>query len=165
MKRVMVLMALFLSMLQASTAYAIQEHYNGNPNYPMIFNHQGVVVYVDKTSIAQQIYAPPFYRLAIAVFRSINGGTGPVENYHAVTFDYDYAHTEMNFNDKGSREWLDPLFESERPNYGLMVMGEAAFYIEYGIKFYGRYMWKSKNTGEYRTEFDNDFYDILDNKQ
>lgn len=46
-----------------------------------------------------------------------------------------------------------------------MRIGEAAFYIEYDIKFYGRYMWKSKDTGEYESDLEDEFYEILDGKR
>ena len=158
-------MTVLLMVLMMPTAYAFQEHYNGNLNYPMVAVHQGVAVYVDKTSIVQKLYNPPSYTLAIAVFCAADGGKGPVENYHAVTFDYDYANTRMYLNDRESREWLNPLFDSGRPHSGAMRLGEAAFYIEYGIKFYGRYMWKSKDTGEYDSDLEDDFYEILDGKR
>ncbi len=166
MKKMAALLTLLMVVFLMPTAYAdIHTHYNGNPNYPMVIFHQGHVLYVDKTSISVQLYEPPKYRLAIAEFYAPDDGNGPVTNYHSIVFDYDYDNTRMYFNDNGTLEYLDPLFESGRPNYKLMRAGEAAFYLEYGIKFYGRYTWMSENTGEYESDLPNEFYDVLRNER
>ncbi|MCI6232094.1 MAG: hypothetical protein MR630_05745 [Selenomonas sp.] len=156
------LMVAFIMLCLAATANAnIQMHYAGNPNYPMVSVHQGHVLYVDKTSISVQLYNPPQYRLAIATFYAPDDGHGPVSNYHSVSFSYDYDCPAMYSDANEYHEYIDPAADSGRPNYELLRIGEAAFYIEYGIKFYGRYNWKSSNTGYYENHFPDEFYATL----
>ena len=145
----------------------IQLHYNGDPRFPMIDIHQGYVTYIDKTSLYVLLYAPPDYRVCVATFTASDYGKGPASNYQSYEFNYFYDDDDpyMFINRHGPRERLDPAGDIGYPNYFLMKTGEATFYLEYGIKFYGRHTWWSNSTKRYEKCLPDEFYDILDNKR
>ena len=163
--KVWLLITLFMLLAMPMASAEIQTHYNGNSDYPMVDLHQGYVTYIDKTSLYVRLYAPPNYWVSVVTFVADDYGNGTAFNYKSHEFDYVYNDPDMFINRNGPRERWYPLFEHGRPNYELMKIGEAAFYLEYGIRFYGRQKWLSKNTGTYEECLPDEFYDILDNKK
>ena len=155
MKKTMtfVLTTMFVTFLM-STAYAFnwRDHYNGDPNYPMVWGHTGVATYIDKQSVNVQSYDPPYYIIAVGVFVAPDGGYGQMSHYHVDRFFYNYNTTKMYLDkhpNTGDWEYLYPLYGHGAMNHESMSIGEAAFYTAYNMKFYGAYTWKDANGDQY----------------
>lgn len=170
-KKLSLLVTLMVTVfLLSSTAYAYDwcKHYKGDPNYPMVTGHTQVATFIDKSSISVQRYDPPYYVVAICVFYAPDGGYGQMYGYHVERFFYNNDTTKMYVDvtndellrdlDKSGWWYLCPLYESGTINYQFMTEGEAAFYTAYHMKFYGRYRWKSRYDGSYRTGLGDEFY-------
>ena len=68
MKKLCTVFFTLLLLTFASVASANYPYYlNGNSDYVRVDGHMGTAWYVDKTSLVNQMYAPPYYKLAINV--------------------------------------------------------------------------------------------------
>lgn len=119
-------------------------HYHGNHRYPLIWTdgRGDLSVYLDKNSLQCEEYNPPFYELSsIAALWVRDPNTsnahveGSPERYY---FKYNLRNRRMYFYNYDNHEWkyLNP--DEEGPDAGdpIIYIGDAAFYLDYGIEFY-----------------------------
>ena len=89
MKKLCTVFFTLLLLAFASVASANYPYYlNGNSDYVRVDGHMGTAWYIDKTSLVNQMYAPPYYKLAINVVTAksavgdendfYNGGEGEI---------------------------------------------------------------------------------------
>lgn len=151
---VSVLVGLFTVML-GSIAFAYPPHLGGDPNYIMCDGHMGTGYYLDRSSLVVQQYEPPIYRIAVNVVTVHDADAGRTEISNVRTFQFLYNYDEGNMyirgNVNGNTNWR---YLSPKGSYAetgvVMPAGEMAFYIAYGIPFYGK-----------AGGFSNSFYDRI----
>lgn len=169
MKRVLNVLCLLAMLLVASVSHGAspyEEYYNGDYNYPLIWGHQGMAWYLDKSSLVCQDYDPPCYTLAINVFLvpEAGGGSREISREQTMRFFYNLSDLKM-YVGRGtgaSDDWryLEPT-GSNAASGRSMYVGEAAFYINYGKKFYGSRTWYNSMLQENMSVFSDSFYEKL----
>lgn len=165
MKKLTAILCLLAALLIASVAQAssmYEDYYNGDDNYPLIWGHMGTAWYLDKSSLVCQDYNPPCYTLAINVISVENADRGNREISRVTTMRFFY-----NWNDRkmyvdrntGASDWryLKPTGSNAESGMSMYV-GEAAFYLDYGKKFYGSRTWYDSYLHRNVTVFNNSFY-------
>lgn len=166
MKRVLTLFCLLATLLIASVSHAAssyEEYYNGDYNYPIIWGRMGTAWYLDRSSLVCQDYNPPCYILAINVFWVPNADRGSREISHEKTMRFFYNLSELKMyvdRDTGfSDDWRYLKPTGSNAESGLpMHVGEAAYYINFGMKFYGSRTWYDSSIHKNRSIFGDSFY-------
>lgn len=153
MRKIFCMVVGLMVMMISSVAFANYPTYlNGDSNYILVDGHQGVAWYVDKSSLNVQEYNPPSYIIAINVVRAVsadgtedglyNGGEGTISGVETYRFVYEYDKKTMyrlsGTYGGGKLTYLDPN-GSWAQNGVALPTGEMAFYLAYGIPFYGCY--------------------------
>lgn len=106
----------------------------------------GTAWYVDKTSLVNQMYAPPYYKLAINVVTAksavgdendfYNGGEGEIVGVKTYYFYYNMDSDRMCVLDNnGDWRYLDPQGSWAATGVALSA-GQMAFELAYGRSFY-----------------------------
>lgn len=154
---------LVMSVAQASSLY--EDYYNGDENYPLIWGHMGTAIYLDKSSLVCQDYEPPCYTLAINIISVDNADRGNREISRITTlrFFYNWNDRKMYIDQKtGTSSWryLKPTGSNAESGM-VMYAGEAAFYLDYGKKFYGSRTWYDSFLNRNVTVFNDSFYTKL----
>ncbi|WP_432647736.1 hypothetical protein [Mitsuokella sp.] len=151
------------SMAQASSMY--EDYYNGDTNFPIIYGHMGTAWYLDKSSLVCQDYNPPCYTLAINVIVVPNADRGnrDISQVQTMRFFYNLSDLKMYVDrNTGSSDWRYLKPTGSEAESGLpMDVGEAAFYIDYGKKFYGSRNWYFPSLHKYLSVFPSSFYSKL----
>ena len=115
--------------------------WNGDKNYPLIWENSQVAWYLNKNSVTVKINDPPFFIITAQVVT-----TNDSETYE---FFFDEDDIDMRVFDKAIADW-QPLNPSEvtAANQHVIYAGEAVFYVTQGRKFYGNYLWKAEVDGK-----------------
>lgn len=109
------LFCLFLIPLSGQANY-IPDHLYNNSQIQLAYYHQGVGVYVDKTSIVNEYYNPPYYKLAanIIYYNWNNGHEGVL---HEETSHYTYNINDGSiYVDSSMRGSLGPYYDRPSRN-------------------------------------------------
>lgn len=109
------LFCLFLIPLSGQATY-IPDHLYNNNQIQLAYYQQGVGVYVDKTSIVNEYYNPPYYKLAanIIYYNWNNGHEGIL---HEETSHYTYnINDESIYVDSSMRGSLGPYYDRPSRN-------------------------------------------------
>jgi len=144
-----------------------QVHLNGDRNYIRVDSHMGTAWYVDRSSLNVQKYAPPEYIIAVNVVsaRSViddvddfySGGQGKIIEVKTHRFYYNWNTKRMYHDDNGKWTYLDPW--GDWAHTGIKKpAGEMAFYLAYGMKFYGTLEQYSSYYKKYYPCYDDEFY-------
>lgn len=138
------------------------DHINNNPNYILVDGHMGAAWYLDRSSLVVQKYAPPQYIIAVNVVTVQNADKGNTEisSVNTFRFFYNWDMKQMYRDKTGNDGWsyLNPK-GSWAENGVVMPAGEMAFYLAYGLKFYGSLKWYDKYTDRYYSVFNSSFYE------
>lgn len=118
-----------------------QEHLNGDPNFILVDAHMGTAWYVDRSSLNVQKYAPPQYIIAVNLVSVQDANRGNTAISSVVTRRYFYNwNTRAMYveRDLNSNDWRYLKTEAIWAETGITLpAGEMAFYLAYGLKFYG----------------------------
>ena len=142
MKKFLWSFVLLFATIFTSTAHAEYPDYlNGDRDYIIVDGQMGTGFYMKKSSLNVEQYAPPNYIIAADVYMVNNADRGNTSYSSVKTWRvrYDWNNRAMyvRTNDGGWR-YLDPNADHAH-TFVALPMGEMAFYILYGKKFYGTY--------------------------
>lgn len=141
-KLFLILGAILLFLIGATATAKVPMYFDNNPDVIFIYdNPAGTAFYLDKTSLVNEEYNPPYYKLAINVVCVPNASRGAT-NFYVVTkrFNYHYDYRSMFVLNPNTNRWR--LLKSHASNAeGAFdeCIGEAAFYLAYKIKFHDLY--------------------------
>lgn len=164
MKRIVSMICLLAVLMMASLAQAsgYEDYYNGDRNYPLVWGQMGVAWYLDKSSLVCQDYNPPCYTLAINVIvvPDADRGKRDISRVDTMRFFYNWNDRKMYVDQNtGSSDWRYLKPTGSNAESGLpMYVGEAAFYLDYGKKFYGSRSWYNSYLHKSVQVFSNSFY-------
>ena len=129
----LILFGLMLT-FQPSAQAAYPAHINGDHDYILTFGRQGVGYYVQRSSLNVEQYKPPIYILSIKVYYVNDADRGGTRLSQPTTlrFRYDWDSRAMYSDSAGKWNYIDPKQYASN-----VAIGEMAFYIAYGKKFYG----------------------------
>lgn len=137
-------------------------HINNNPNYILIDGHMGTAWYLDRSSLVVQKYAPPQYIIAanvVTVNRADEGNTD-ISSVRTLRFFYNWDLRQMYWDRTGNDGWSYLSPRGSWAETGIrMPAGEMAFYLAYGLKFYGSLKWYDRYNQRYYSTYDEEFYD------
>ena len=139
-KRIVPLFLMFAIMIVCNEALAdYPEHLNGNPNYILCDGHQGIGVYVDKSSLNVQEYNPPSYRIAINVVYVSDADRGGTRITGGDTREFLYNWDEKKIYERMNGRWkyLNPNGSRAEGAYRVRA-GEIAFQLAYNMHFGAR---------------------------
>lgn len=166
MKRVLTLFCLLATLLIASVSHAAssyEEYYNGDRNYPIIWGRMGTAWYLDRSSLTCEDYNPPYCILVIDVFSVSESSSGnqKISQAKPMRFIYDLndleIYTDRNTGFADDWRYLSPT--GSNAESGLpMYVGEAAYYINFGKKFYGSRTWYDSSIHKNMSVFSDSFY-------
>lgn len=163
---IIVLSSIIIS--NTSTSEANSKYLNDNHNYPLIFVQQGSFVFLDKTSLYVEKYAPPDYALvANIIIAPTFGRDGRMDNlitkkiHFFYYFDKSMNDREMYEIDESKNKVL--ISNTNRATYNMcsIAIGEAMFYVYYRIRFYGDISIYNNYTKLRESIMANGFYDNL----
>lgn len=142
-KKIFLILGAILLFLIGATANAkVPMYYDNNPNLILMYeNPSGTAFYLDKTSLVNEEYDPPYYKLAINVVCVPNASRGAT-NFYVVTkhFSYHYHYRSMFVLNPDTNLWRPlKLHASNAEGAVDEGIGEAAFYLAYKIKFHDLY--------------------------
>lgn len=140
---------------------------NGDRNYILVDAHQGTAWYLDRDSVYAELYQPPEYVMQLYVVKvdeMDKGNTAPNRMIH-LRLRYNLAQRAMYYDrtDKGTWQQLPPHGTWAQTGV-MMPAGEAAFYLFFGEKFYGRWSFPQERDGKivgHASPFASAFYDRL----
>lgn len=148
-----ILLATWWLMTSIAFADELPRFWNGDKNYPLVWENSGAAHYLDKNSIKVTINDPPYF---IITAQTVT--TSGRENYE---FFFDEDEPDMRVFDRAVADWryLNPC-ESTSTEKFPMYIGEAVFYVVQGRKFYGNYLWKTEVDGKinYADAFKDEIY-------
>lgn len=126
--------------------------WNGDKNYPLVWEDSQAAWYLDKNSIKVKVNDPPYFIITAQIVT-----TSGTETYE---FFFDEEEPDMRVFDKAVADWryLNPCELTPKEKYP-MYIGEAVFYVVQGRKFYGNYLWKTETNG--KINYDDEFNDKL----
>ena len=135
-----VCMCLFCGTFTANASFPT--HLNGDSNFILLATQpqSGTAWYADRSSLVVQKYEPPQYIIAINVCMVPNADKGNTSISNVVTnrFFYNWKMKKMFTDRNGDSNWR--YIAPDSPRAVSMVSkpaGEMAFYLAYGMKFYG----------------------------
>lgn len=127
--------------------------WNGDKNYPLVWEDSQEVWYLDKNSIKVKVNDPPYFIITAQILTT--SGTKTYE------FFFDEDEPDMRVFDEAVADWryLNPREFTAKEKYS-MYIGEAVFYVGQGRKLYGNYLWKTETDGKinYIDEFSDKLY-------
>ena len=142
-------MLCLISVLLASFASQAEADYpdylEGNHNRPHIWGRMDTGWFLDKTSIKCEKYEPPCYTLSaniLVVNNAYQGNTG-VSKVVPMRWFYNYDSRAMYIDRHyGTNDWRYLKPTGSNAESGLpMYAGEAVFYVNYRMRFYGSKQW------------------------
>lgn len=111
---------------------------NGDKNFVLVDGHMGTAWYIDKTSLVNESYNPPIYKLAINVLTVQGADRGntafSVDTKH---FSYNYSLRQMYVLNKDGNWRYIPANGASYQTRPVLPAGEAAFYLAYNMRFNG----------------------------
>lgn len=113
---------------------------NGNRNYVLCDGQMGVGMYLDKSSLNVEKYAPPQYIISVDVVMVGDADRGKTEigSRKHCRFFYNYDLRQMYNDTYLNDNWSYIPTEGSRAETMLRLpAGEMAFYLAYNMKFYG----------------------------
>lgn len=135
-----VCLCLFCSAFTANASFPT--HLNGDPNFIFLtaIPQSGTAFYADRSSLEVEKYEPPQYIVAINVCTVPKADRGYTDIAKVTTHRYFYNWNlrEMYIDRDGNSDWQ--YIAPNSPRSQSMVSkpcGEMAFYLAYGMKFYG----------------------------
>lgn len=162
-----ILVAVLLLSVAGLVSANYPPHLNGDKNLILVDGHMGVAWYVDRSSLNVQKYAPPEYIIEIKVVSAdsaigneqdfYDGGQGKIREVGTYRFYYDWNAKRMYQDNNGKWSYIDP-WGSWAETGVRMPAGEMAFYLAYGLRFYGDMKKYSEYTNSYYGPFSEDFY-------
>lgn len=149
--------------------YYPEDYLDGDLNFPCIWVHMNGAWFLDKSSLVAERYDPPYYILSIEGVYVYYEGRDAVEvkrkRIGPLRYFYNYDTKEMYVDRKtGNSDWR--YIKPHGPNSEsgvVMHIGEAAFYVNYNMKFYGAQKMPNPNWkgSPYADVFRDDFYKYL----
>ena len=133
-------------------------------NYPRIWAHMEDAWHLDKSSVYVETEEPPQYILQILILRT------PQFHYNDILPSrillrrilYDEDEEKM-YVETGNGNWRYMPPDGSNAESGLsMYVGEAAFYLAYGERFYGASPKWERRLNKYFDVFNDAFYEKLD---
>ena len=137
----LVAMLMFVGSSVASAVGWFPDHLYDDPNYIAAYAHMGAGSYVDASSLAVEVYDPPRYILTVDVaqVRDMDRGNTEITSVGTCRFLYDWDGGRVYYDkNTGTNDWkyIPPEgSNAQRGFYG--PIAEIAFYLAYGMKFYG----------------------------
>lgn len=131
MKKHIVLLVCWIIIILMSTCLAgpFPKHLNGDSD--IIQMHQNT--YIRKSSVNVIKYAPPEYTISIEVL--VGDFDGNVTSKYTSKFFYEYDNKNMYYRNAGEWVYIQPK-SFEAVNTEMRSIGEMAFYLAYGIRFF-----------------------------
>ena len=131
MKKSIFLFTSFLIIILTATCAAgpFPKYLNGDRD--IIQMHQNT--YIRKSSVNVIKYAPPEYTISIEVL--VGDFDGNVTHKYISKFFYEYDNKNMYYRDAGEWVYIQPD-KHETVNTEMRCIGEMAFYLAYGIRFW-----------------------------
>ena len=165
-KNFYVTICMLLMLFVSSVAYAgFPDYYMGDRNRPLIWGHMGTGWFLDKTSLICIEYKPPCYTLEAKLLLVNNADRGNITISRKSTIRIFYNYDDMKmYVDKsnGLNDWRYLKPNGSNAESGLpMYAGEAMFYINYGMKFYGSRKWYDSFLKKNIDVFGDSFYSKL----
>ena len=120
--------------------------------------------HLDKHSVYVELDAPPQYILRILVLSApqVHNNDIVPRSIDLYRLRYDEDEGKM-FVENSAGDWrYMPPDGSSAESGKAMYIGEAAFYITYGRRFYGASPKWNQNLNAYFDVFDDAFYELLD---
>ncbi len=157
-----VLLISFTTQAEAAAYPKNPDYLEGNTNYPLVWGHMDDGWFLDKASIKCEKYEPPCYILSANFFvvNNANRGNTHISRVVPMRWFYNYNDVAMYIDqDYGTNSWryMKPTGSNAESGLG-MYAGEAVFYINYGMKFYGSRTWYDSFLGKNVEVFTNQFY-------
>ena len=118
-------------------AYYYPDYWNGDRNFIFVDGKQGAALYMKKSSLNVEQYAPPIYVISVDLYH-VDDPDRNNTRYRSIDvrrFRYNFAKREMYTQDR-SGKWNRLMSGVSSTTTSA---GEMAFYIAYGKKFYGDY--------------------------
>ena len=143
----MLIVLSFASIASASYNDIYDDHLGGDRNYILVDGHMGVAWYLDRSSLVVQKYAPPQYIIAVNIVTVPNADKGytDISSVQTKRFFYNWKLRQM-YVDRGVDNWIYVPRDGSFAEVGITgPTGEMAFYLAYGMKFYG-----NRNSDFYR---------------
>lgn len=164
----LLLSALFLllsgisSLVHAASGYP--DYLGGDRDFLLCGGHMGTAYYIDRNSLVIEDDGPIIYNLSIDVITVHNADRKNIGPFETQTryFRYDKENGKMY-------EWFDDEWHYILPvgcmaETGHEFSGEMAFYLAYGMKFYGGKQWYSESEKRYKfPNFSDEIYTLIDN--
>ena len=159
-------MLCMLSVLLISFATQVEANYpeylNRDRNYPLVWGHMDTGWFLDKTSIKCEKYEPPCYTLSadVLIVDKANQGNTSVSKIMPMRWFYNYSDVAMYIDrNYGTNNWRYLKPTGSNAESGLsMYAGEAVFYVNYRMKFYGSQTWYDSFLKRNIEVFSNQFY-------
>ena len=131
MKKISLLFTSFLIVILTATCIAgpFPKYLNGDRD--IIQMHQNT--YIRKSSVNVEKYAPPEYIITVETL--VSDFDGNVTSKYTSKFFYEYDNRNMFYRHAGEWIYIQPN-NYEAVNTEMRSIGEMAFYLAYGIRFY-----------------------------
>lgn len=113
-------------------------YYHGNVNYIQICVHQGVITYLDTTSVVIKQFTPPVYQIAAITFYDNNGKLDYKTNiYKYVWSEYDADRVIFRKNPSDNNSWeLLPRYDYAMYLWSDRRICEYLWWIAYRTEFW-----------------------------
>lgn len=150
--------------VQSNASAKTHQYLWDHENYPCIWRHQELAWHLDKHSVYVELDAPPQYILRILVLSApqVHNNDIVPRSIDLYRLRYDEDEGKM-FVENSAGDWrYMPPDGSSAESGKAMYIGEAAFYITYGRRFYGASPKWNQNLNAYFDVFDDAFYELLD---
>lgn len=138
-----VCMCLFCGTFIANASYpSFPTHLNGDSNFILLTGtpQSGTAHYADRSSLVVEKYEPPQYIIDINVCSvpKADRGYTDISRVQTYRFFYNWDLRQMYIDQDGNSNWKYIAPGSPRA-YSMISKpaGEMAFYLAYGMKFYG----------------------------
>lgn len=143
---------------------SIPQYLWDDENYPRVWTQMDDAFYLDKSSIYIEEEDPPHYILRVLVLRTRQHRYNDIlpSAIRSYGLLYDEDEEKMYVETKEKRWHYMPPHGSNAESGLQMRVGEAAFYLAYGEKFYGAAPKWHRFFKEYWDVFQDDFYERLE---
>ena len=166
MKKIFLLATVVCLFLLGNVAWASNiypQHLGGNSNFILVDGHMGTAWYLDRSSLYVEKYAPPQYIIVanVCTVNNADRGNTTISKVQPYRFFYNWDLRQMYIDRNGNSSWvyLKPLGSWAESGVS-MPAGEMAFYLAYGLKFYGSQKWYDSYLKGYYSAFEPSFYEI-----
>lgn len=131
MKKITVIFSACILLLLMATCIAgpFPKHLNGDSDIIQLQQN----TYIRKSSVNVIKYAPPEYTISIEVI--VGDFDGNITSKYTSKFFYEYDNKNMYYRETGEWIYIQPT-SFEAVNTEMRSIGEMAFYLAYGIRFF-----------------------------